>query len=177
MVYYVVGLTCVGKDTFLERAHELYPNVFGLVQVGKEFRRRYPPGYFDGKAAMPHTENEALEIYAEQLAAALQKKITLVCGQPRMVDQIRNTIDKNPGTVIWMHVSDETLAQRVSLRFPNDQPSVDLSTKRLLNDRIQLYDVIFHLKKKDYPFIMFDGDYEQYDALIHQLVHYGGTND
>lgn len=174
MIYYVTGVTCAGKDTMMERAADLYPNLVGLVQVGKEFRRRYPPGYFKGKGAMQSTEAEALEIFNQQLEAVKNKKIIFVSSQPRLVSQISFTVGKHPGTIVWMNVSEETLLKRLERRFPNDPESIGLSMKRLSNDRIDLYDVIFNLMKLDIPFITFDGDFESVDSLIHNLVHFSG---
>lgn len=173
-IYYVWGVTCVGKDTLMDRADQIYPNLVGLVNVGKEFRRRYPPEYFKGKGAMQSTEVEAREIFEEQLNARIKedKRIILVSGQPRLVSQLDFTMRKYPGTLLWMHVSDETLMKRLEGRFPGDPGAFELSKKRLSNDRIQLFDVMFEILKRGYPFITFDGDYEQMDALIHNLVHF-----
>lgn len=171
-IYYAFGVTCAGKDTLMDRAQELYPNLVGLVNVGKEFRKRYPPEYFQGKGAMLHTEREAIEIFETQLAEQRKdKKIIFVSGQPRMVAQIKETIGKYSGTILWLHVSDETLKQRLEKRFVGDPGSYQLSLKRLSNDRIQLFDVVFELIKSGYEFVTFNGDFESLDVVIHNLVH------
>lgn len=173
-IIYVLGVTCSGKDTMMDRADQMYPNLVGLVNVGKEFRKRYPPEYFKGKGAMQSTEVEAREIFEEQLNARISegKKLILVSGQPRLTSQLKFTMDKYPGTLLWMHVSDETLLKRLEGRFPGDPGAFELSKKRLINDRVQLFDVMFEVLKRGYPFLTFNGDYEQTDALIHNLIHF-----
>lgn len=174
--YYVWGVTCAGKDTLMDRADELYPSHVGLVNVGKEFRKRYPPSHFNGQGALQSTEVEAREIFEEQINVRISegKRLIFISGQPRMVSQIPFTMDKYPGTLLWMHVSSETLLKRLEGRFPGDPGAFELSKKRLTNDRIQLYDVLFDVIKKGYPIITFNGDFEQIDTLIHNLIHFQG---
>jgi len=170
-IIYVMGVTCAGKDYFVERALDQFPNTFGAVQVGKEMRKRYPPEHFLGTGAPQHTEKEAVQIYEEELQKRIEenKKVIFVVGQPRRLSQIETTIRQNPGEVLLFHVSPETQVKRMMTRFSNDAKSMLLSCQRIDNDRIQLYDVIFQLMK-EFPILTFDGDVNCVDELIQKLA-------
>lgn len=151
-LYYVLGTTCAGKDWFMEKAQELYPEDVGLVQVGKEFRRRYPPGYFQGSASPLHTEQEALNIFEEQLDLVRDKRIVFVAGQPRRVSQIDPTINKYQGQVLWIYAEEELLKERAHSRT-NDPAVTHLSLCRITNDKVQLFDVLYHLMAQEHAII------------------------
>lgn len=168
--YYIAGVTCVGKDFLIERAVKKYPDIFGAVQVGKEFRRRYPPEHFKGKGAMPSTRNEAYNIFVEQFAQARKKPKILVAGQPREKEQVQRICVPNPGKIIWLSASDETIEKRLAVRFANDVSSANLSKQRLTNDRIQLYDVLHEAVSLGIPIWAFNVDTMDVDSLIQILL-------
>lgn len=144
MIVYVIGVTCAGKSFFLDKYRD-DPNV-GLVEVGKEFRKRYPPGHFEGKGAMEKTEKEALQIYDEMVEANRDKNVILVDGQPRQVSQVKTVVNRylRPEIVLWLHASDNMIEKRIALRDPASQ---ELARQRSVNDRVQLYDTLYYLYK------------------------------
>jgi hypothetical protein len=174
--FYLMGITCTGKDYFIERAMQRHPTLFGCVQVGKEFRRRYTASHFQGSAAPDHTEREAIEIFEEQHEQAVKDgfKYILVSGQPRRLSQIEPCLTfSKGGTIIFMRTPHETILERLSIRFENDKEGYDLSMQRLVNDKIQLYDVIFELLDRQIEFRTLDTDKRGIDEAIDTLAHFG----
>lgn len=151
--YYVLGTTCAGKDYMMEQTQQQLPHLVGLVQVGKEMRRRYPPGHFQGQGAPEHTEVEALSIYKEQLAEAEAQgyKHIFIAGQPRRISQIEQTVLTHPGKVLWVYADDSTLRERAGKR--GDAATVQLSLDRITNDKVALFDVLFHLMEENVEII------------------------
>ncbi len=174
--FYMMGITCTGKDYFIELAMERCPEIFGAVQVGKEFRRRYPPGYFKGSAAPTHTEQEAIDIFKEHHAKAVESgaKIILVSGQPRRVSQVKACMDYAAGDIIWMMTPMHVIESRLSTRFANDRDSYELSLQRLVNDKLQLYDTIFEALNSGVKFKTLDTSIPEYpETIISQLAQFG----
>ena len=137
----VIGVTNTGKTTFIEEAIK-HPDI-AAAQVGKEFRKRYPPGHFRGQGAPEHTRGEALDILDMFIKQAGDAKILLTDGQPRNVGQIEPVFDRlDLRYVLWMHADPDTLIQRAQNRGTND---LDLSMKRFVTDRCALYDVLHKL--------------------------------
>lgn len=149
---YVFGVTCVGKDFFIEAAVAMHPRIFGQVQVGKELRKRHPPEHFKGLGAPTHTEDEALDIFREQHAAevAAGKKIILVSGQPRRMNQVPKVMAYAPGEVLWLFADESVIMGRLDGRFVGNEAGRQLSLDRLTNDRVQLYDTLFTLVSDGY---------------------------
>jgi len=170
-VYYVIGITCAGKDFFIESALRKYPDVFGACQVGKEFRKRYPPEYFQGQGAPEHTEREAMEIFKGQMTAAddAGKKIVLVSGQPRRPSQVELCLNYKWGEVIWVHASDEIILLRIRDRFRDDPAGYNLAIQRVINDKIMYYDVLYELNKRSMKILTFDTQNHSIDNLIFLL--------
>jgi ribose 1,5-bisphosphokinase PhnN len=80
----IIGPTCAGKGTLIAHLLERHPD-WAAVQVGAEMRRRHPPEFFQGRAAMAETEPEVWEIFRAQWQAAADHHapVVLVDGQPR----------------------------------------------------------------------------------------------
>lgn len=166
-VFFIMGLTNTGKTTLIDEltAHD----TVAACQVGKEFRRRYPAGHFKGKGAPSHTEQEAIDILAEQLDDVTSgTEVILVDGQPRQVSQIEIVFQlvwdrwpKANAQILWLHEDDLVLKARAEERATNAE-ELDLSLQRLKNDRIQLYDVIYRA--------MYEG-YDIYPASYDQAIH------
>lgn len=173
--YYVLGTTCSGKDFLIETAIQKYPDIFGAVQVGKEFRKRYPPEYFKGSGAPDHTEKEALEIFVNQHDAAVVagKKIILVSAQPRRPSQVEPVMRKAPGEILWLFADEEETMRRMARRFKDDQASMELSIQRLNNDRIMLYDTLFQIVSRGIPIQPIDTIHHSMHELIDGLAHFG----
>ena len=159
MYIHILGVTCAGKDTLIEHIVANNPNC-GAIQVGKEFRRRYPAGFFKGLGAMASTEKEALEIYTEEREKCKDKQFIFVSSQPRLITQVRAIEESEPGArriYIFLRASDEEINRRIEERFPLDswsmspdqldknQQSRNLACQRVTNDRIQNYDVLLEL--------------------------------
>lgn len=172
-IIYMLGVTCAGKDYLSDHAVAKYPDTFGAVNVGKEFRRRYPPGYFQGKGAMASTEDEVYEIFTQQLEAASKKPFVLVSGQPRLVSQVDRIFAKFPGSILWLHQPDSVLLDRLEKRFVDSPDAIHLAKERLLNDRIQLFDVLFELVKRNVPIEVARGNV---DDTLNQILTLGGPD-
>lgn len=121
----------------------------GLVEVGKEMRRRHDPSFFKGKGAMPETEAEAFCIFREQFVKAYEEgaEFIFIDGQPRMASQVNSCIPyarkySSDVYLMFVHVEDEEAAERAVARDSYSPAALDLSMKRLKNDKIQLFDVL-----------------------------------
>jgi hypothetical protein len=109
-------------------------------------RKRYPPEYFKGRAAMPETENEVWTIFEEQLMAGTTAgaNIILIDGQPRMTKQveiIRTKYGHCRHAYLHLMASREACEERARGRDASPD-ALALSMKRMDNDRIQLFDVL-----------------------------------
>jgi hypothetical protein len=172
--FFLFGVTCVGKDYFIERAMQRHPKVFGAVQVGKEFRRRYPPGHFKGSAAPDHTEKEAFDIFKEQHDKAVADgfEIILISGQPRRVSQVEPVLRYAFGTVIFLNASDQLIEERMRKRFENDKEGFTLAQQRIVNDKIQLYSTIHQLLLFKIEIHAIDVEKDNIDTVIDKLAFY-----
>ena len=140
-----MGTTCSGKSTIAKRLQEAFD--YGRINVGEEFRKRYPPSYFDGKGAMEKTEKETREIYSELWNKNYNKKIVIVEGQPRLQSQVNWILnhDEVAKLFISVYTDEETIKERIIQRFGDDIESIELSLQRITNDKIQLFDVYTYL--------------------------------
>lgn len=150
-IFYVAGVTCAGKDYFIEHCLRKYPDLYDAIQVGKVMRERHPPEYFKGSGSPAHCEAEALNIFSEELAkySKNKKPYLLVAGQPRRVSQIEPTIVTHPGTFLWLHCDKDTQLQRINQRFADSLEGRELALARIKNDKIDLYDIIWSLMGLD----------------------------
>lgn len=175
--FYLFGTTCVGKDYFIETALDRYPNIFGAVQVGKEFRKRYPPEHFEGKGALIKTEDEAFDIFCEQWTKSFDagKKYILVSGQPRLQSQVKRLSDFVQGkqTILFLWVPDEVIHRRIEDRFKTDDNWRAAAKQRFINDKIQLFDVLFTLFENQIPVRTVDPRYRSIDSVIDDIAHHG----
>jgi hypothetical protein len=80
----IVGPTCAGKTSLIDYLLQAHEN-WRAVCVGREMRRRYPPEFFQGQAALEATEPEVWELFAAhwRSAVAAEAPVFLVDGQPR----------------------------------------------------------------------------------------------
>lgn len=121
----------------------------GAVHVGKEMRKLFPPEHFQGKGAMKETEETALQLYAKGMEENSGCDVVAVDGQPRMKSQIPLVMDLSKGPTlsrfyVFLTCPDEELVRRLEQR-DDSLMARELSEKRLVNDRVQLYDVITEL--------------------------------
>lgn len=148
LIVFCMGVTCSGKTTFIDFCTEEEEKI-GAIKVGEEMRLRHPTEYFDGLAAMDSTEDEAWEIFNEQLADNVRrgKSIILVDGQPRLPSQVDHCLGivESQGFIckfLWFHVDNEELDKRMNGRFEGQIGALNLAKLRMINDKVQLYDVI-----------------------------------
>lgn len=100
-ILHLMGPTCAGKSTLINDMLTRAPDLVGAVEVGKMMRAKYldpksphyQPDFFKGQAAPQHTQAEAWQMYLDGVQAniAAKKRIILVDGQPRDIQQARDT--------------------------------------------------------------------------------------
>lgn len=171
-MFYVLGTTCAGKSYFIDKALERYPEKFAAVEVGKEFRRRHPPEYFQGSAAPDHTEQEAITIFNELHEQALQtgRPNILVSGQPRRLSQLAPTALRYPGTMLWLYAEPAVLRERAMARDQTEE-ELKLSLARIDNDRIQIFDLLFEMLKHGLSILpVQSGGRSEVHELIEQIA-------
>lgn len=157
-VIFVLGATCAGKSTFLEAASKAFHTTLGLVEIGKEMRRLFPPEYFKGSAAPTHTEGLALELFQNGIGRhrALGKKVILVDGQPRNPSQVTTIVgwtSRLPDCefrFLHLFAPIEERKRRAAKRFKDDPASLALAEARIVGDLPALYEVLSMLHDK-YP--------------------------
>lgn len=178
MYIHILGVTCVGKDTLIEHLASTNQDV-GAIQVGKEFRKRYTAGHFKGLGAMASTEDEAFAIYTEQAALIKDKRYKFVSSQPRLITQVARIEESEPGAkrlYVFIRASDEAIQQRIDIRFENMINIIEakeLAKQRVINDRIQNYDVLLELIKRQAEIIILDScPIEELAATVMKHVQY-----
>lgn len=150
--YAIFGITNSGKTTFIDDL--IQHDGIEAAQVGKEFRRRYPPGHFKGQGAPAHTEQEALDILDELTAAARDKGCTtlLIDGQPRREDQVAEVLKRFPNLrIIWLTASDKEIEARARARAKTEE-DLELNLDRINNDKIQLFPVLAECTRRGVSF-------------------------
>jgi hypothetical protein len=180
--FFVLGITCSGKDYLIDYAISKHPEKFGVVQVGREFRKRYPPEYFKGSGAPDHTEVEALEIYKEQFTKALGKPYILVSSQPRRPSQVQPCVehclanDYQP-VALFLYAPGIVVTNRIESRFKDDESGKTLAQARVTNDKVQFYDTIFELLKLEeqgiVKIVTLDQRDQRVEEAIDSLAHWG----
>ena len=147
----VMGVTNTGKSTLLDRMKTSEKSLrFGFIEVGKELRRRHPPEYFNGFAAMKETEEEVWDIFDKQYNEAKEAGADyIICdGQPRMDVQLEVMKRKYaPLIFILLTTEDSTLKKRAGERDLNNSSATKLSMDRLRNDFSQMYYVLAEILK------------------------------
>lgn len=151
----VFGQTNVGKSTFMEYAGK--NPTYGLIEVGKTLRARHPLSYFEGKGAMAHTEQEVWEIVDECKARYRECSRIFIDGQPRLPDHVRKLHNRfGEFLLLWLHTHDDTLETRRQARDGGDEAALVLSDKRMSNDRVQLFPVLWEALRLHVPMVPVD---------------------
>lgn len=150
-ILHLIGNTCAGKTTLIDRMVALAPDEVGAIQIGQMLRAKYGEDYFKGQAAPDHTQDEANCMYLQGVTDLLQsKKLILVDGQPRTPPQVKMCLDVSDAVTqtrfLLMHASEEAREKRAKAgRSPG--PNLDLALARLQGDYKGSYDVLAELLK------------------------------
>jgi adenylate kinase family enzyme len=145
---FVLGATNAGKSTFLEAIKTEYPSTF-LVQLGKYFRSKYPPEYFQGQAAPASTQKEAMRVLFEQIALAETENFDhiLVDGQPRDIEQAMEIQARAKSMVperdiFAIHLTAPKSVRESRAVARDTGSALALSLARMDNDVLCVYEVI-----------------------------------
>lgn len=86
---FVLGATCVGKSTFLNKIKDWLGDQCHLIEVGKALRAKYPPEYFEGQGSPAKTQAEAIKLVRQGISAGEEAGVRLIIvdGQPRDLEQ------------------------------------------------------------------------------------------
>lgn len=180
-VVHLMGPTCAGKSTLIQRLLAIAPSRVHAVEVGKMLRAKYGEDYFKGQAAPQHTQGEAWEMYLLGVKQGISegKDIILVDGQPRDIQQARDVIGlwRNPhrASYLLIHANHEERERRArGTRAPG--PNLDLALARLNNDYKNCYVVMAELMMKDQMIRVIDTSSMVDSNALAELVlaEYGG---
>lgn len=160
VILHLMGPTCAGKSTLIQRLLAVDPKNVGAVEVGKMLRAKYGEGYFKGQAAPTHTQAEAWKMYVEGAKdqAAKGKRLILVDGQPRDIQQARD-IDglwKAPHRAEFVLIHADHGARAERARAGRSGASLELAIQRLDNDYRNCYVVMAELLKRNEVIRVFD---------------------
>jgi adenylate kinase family enzyme len=167
-IVHLLGPTCAGKSTLINRLLAIAGDIVGAVEVGKMLRAKYldpksphyQPDFFKGQAAPQHTQAEAWQMYQDGVKrlAAEGKKIILVDGQPRDIQQARDIIGlwhaPHRSIYLLVHASEGVRAERAVASRTGD--SLELAKARLKNDYENCYNVMVELTKANEVFRVLD---------------------
>lgn len=148
---FVLGATNTGKSTFLEKVKSCYPKDTYIIQVGKIFRAKYPPSYFEGQAAPEKTEKEAVEILWNEYEKAKDLKYVLIDGQPRNLNQVAmiqsSTKFDDRKCVTFNLVCPRNIRLDRALRRYEGEDSLKLALERTDRDILGLHEVLIAFDK------------------------------
>jgi predicted kinase len=175
-VVHLMGPTCAGKSTLIQRLLTIAPDRVHAVEVGKMLRAKYGEDYFKGQAAPQHTQKEAWEMYVLGVREGINagKALILVDGQPRDISQAKDIIGlwRNPHrqSFVLIHASHEERERRArGTRAPG--PNLDLALARLNNDYKNCYVVMAELLKADEVIRVIDtSEMVDANALAEQML-------
>ncbi len=183
---FLMGISCSGKSTLLQAAQteddlrriEGLDPVFGVIEVGKTLRERYPPEHFKGEGAPAHTQEEALDIFRTRMDAFTHLPIVLVDGQPRNTDQIEAVVNHTTAKchrtplLLVLHASEEILFKRADLRDTEDEEATQLAHTRIKGDATFLYPVLTCLSAiHDIPAVIIDAESPTFTAQALKQIH------
>ena len=160
-ILHLMGPTCAGKSTLISRMLVIAPELVGAVEVGKMMRAKYldpksphyQPDFFKGQAAPTHTQAEAWQMYVDGVKAqiAAKKRIILVDGQPRDIQQARDVVGlwKSPhrASYLMIHADQEIRHERAAATRKDD--ALALALQRMEGDYKNCYVVLAELGLRD----------------------------
>lgn len=171
LLFSLFGQTNTGKshlcDFLRKREH------IGLIEIGREMRRRHPPEYFEGKGAMDKTEAEVWRIVDEARVRNAGKQVIVIDGQPRLKRQVDELRDRfGPFAMIWLHAPDSVLRDRAIKRAAGDRAQLKLSLDRMVNDRVQLFEVLheYTCARFPLPLISVDTCGNEWESYVLQQI-------
>lgn len=148
-ILHLMGPSCAGKSTLINRLLLVAPDRVCAVEVGKMLRTKYGEAYFKGQAAPANTQAEAWEMYLEgvQAGIAQKKQIILVDGQPRDVQQARDIIGRwrSPHRASFMLLHADHTERERRCRADNGDRDLSARLQRLTNDYRNCYVVMVEL--------------------------------
>lgn len=156
-ILHLMGPTCAGKSTLINDLLVRAPDLVGAVEVGKMLRAKYldpksphyQPDFFKGQAAPLHTQGEAWQMYLDgvKALAAQGKRIILVDGQPRDIQQARDICGlwKAPhrASFLMIHAAQEVRNERAAATRSGD--ALSLAIQRMEGDYKNCYVVLAEL--------------------------------
>jgi adenylate kinase family enzyme len=145
-ILFLMGTTCSGKSTVTEELAK-YKGV-RVVQIGKELRAKYGENYFNGQASPAHVEDEAMEIYLQNVDMAIAEGAALlvVDGQPRNPSQasyLQSYLAGYKKHFVILH-SDRSEREARALKSRNGA-SQELALSRLSNEYEDSYETVLKL--------------------------------
>jgi len=186
-IVHLMGPTCAGKSTLINRLLNIAPEIVGAVEVGKMMRAKYldpasphyQPDFFKGQAAPLHTQAEAWQMYKDGVQRCVDegKKIVLVDGQPRDIQQARDIVGlwhaPHRAVYLLIHATEAVRTQRAVASRTGD--SLELARARLKNDYENCYNVMVELTKANEVYRVLDSsELGSMDALAELvLADYG----
>jgi adenylate kinase family enzyme len=173
-----MGPTCTGKSTLISYIANNHPDV-GVVSVGKILRAKYRASYFKGSGCPQETAEEAWNLCEENVEKFLtdDKKLILIDGQPREVDQVDKILHAWGDLClrfILLDAGTDVRAARAALRYrPEQVEEIELTKNRLYADVLSNFKVVAHLLKhsRKVEVVCSDALPETYcDKVLHSLV-------
>lgn len=142
-LFAVIGITCSGKSTLLDRLKGR--RHLGFVEVGKEMRRRYEIKQFEGKSAKQETEDEVWEIIKQQTSKArnnIDTQHILIDGQPRFKGQAERLYqEQGPYRLVLVFAPRSELMARARKRAETNE-QLNFYHNRIAMDYQYLYEAI-----------------------------------
>ncbi|MCC6425627.1 MAG: hypothetical protein IT435_02280 [Phycisphaerales bacterium] len=175
VVLHLMGPTCAGKSTLIQRLTQIAPKTVHAVEVGRMLREKYGEPHFAGQAAPTHTQGEAWRMYTEGTKEGIAKgrQIILVDGQPRDAQQARDAIGAwrfpHRSEFLLIHADHDTREFRARKGRKGD--SLELALQRMNNDYRNCYVVMTELCKQSIPIRVFDTSLElRVDGLAERIL-------
>ena len=150
VVLHLLGNTGSGKTTLLDFLTSAWPDDITGISVGREFRKKYPPEFFEGQAAPAHTEQEAMSMYTDFVTERRDHGygLIIVDGQPRKQSQVAACINNASGLqhdFLLVHADHGIRNDR--LDSSRSGSSLELAIRRLDTDYRNQYEVMVELAR------------------------------
>ncbi len=151
-ILHLLGATCAGKTTLIEKMLALSPGKVGAVQIGKMMRAKYGAAFFKGQAAPASTQHEAMDMYYAGILEGIAegKSLILVDGQPRDLNQAKTILAAWPqhrSEFLLVHADHDVRESRAkATRKEGDE--LDLALARLVNDYRNNYVVMTEILRQ-----------------------------